>query len=82
MTAKQTTNQVTSLSTINPLIAYEDQPEETAENVRNVLTFMAFAFRDGLDLGSNANASDGAGLILDACASALDFHLTQSGEKT
>ena len=52
-----------SPSTINPLIAYEDQPDETAENVRNVLTFMAFAFRDGLDLGSNINASDGAGLI-------------------
>jgi hypothetical protein len=66
-----------SLSAINPLIAYEDQPEETAENVRNVLTFMSFAFRDGLDLGSNTNAADGAGLILDACASALDFHLNR-----
>jgi hypothetical protein len=70
-----------SLSAINPLIAYEDQPEETAENVRNVLTFMAFAFRDGINLGSNINTSDGAGLILDACASALDFHLNQSGAK-
>lgn len=70
-----------SPSTINPLIAYEDQPDETAENVRNVLTFMAFAFRDGINLGSNTNASDGAGLILDACASALDFHLNQSGAK-
>ncbi len=70
-----------SLSDVNPLIAYEDQPEETAENVRNVLTFMAFAFRDGLDLGSNTHAADGAGLILDACASALGFHLNQSGDK-
>lgn len=71
-----------SLSAINPLIAYEDQPEETAENVRNVLTFMAFAFRDGLDLGSNTNAADGAGLILDACASALDVHLNGSRAKS
>ncbi len=78
MTTETTTP---SLSDVNPLIAYEDQPEETAENVRNVLTFMAFAFRDGLDLGSNKAASDGVGLILDACASALSFHLNQSGEK-
>lgn len=82
MSTKQTITQAPALSAINPLIAYEDQPEETAENVRNVLTFMAFAFRDGINLGSNINASDGAGLILDACASALDFHLNQPGERS
>lgn len=68
-------------SEINPLIAYEDQPDETAENVRNVLTFMAFAFRDGINLGSNTNAIDGVGLILDTCAGALSFHLKQSEVK-
>ncbi len=62
-----------SLSDINPLIAYEDQPDETAENVRDVLNFMAEAIGQQPCLDSpNAN---GARLILATCASALDFHL-------
>lgn len=59
--------------TINPLIAYVDQPDETAENVRNVLMFMADALGNQAD--TDTVIGDGARLILETCAAALDFHI-------
>jgi len=61
---------------INPLIAYTDNPEECAQSVSNVLAFMGHAFRAGqFPGGNNREAADGAGLILETCAAALNFHM-------
>lgn len=76
-TATVTTSKINPAS-INPLIAYANDPGETARSVSNVLAFMGFAFRRGIDLGSN-DAADGVGLILESCAAALDFHTVRQG---
>lgn len=64
---------------VNPLIAYVDQPEETAENVRNALAFLSLACRSGDPVSGSGMSLDGLGLLLDTCKAALDFHLQQEG---
>jgi len=65
---------------INPIIAYADQPEETAENVRNVLTFLALSFLGGNE-AKGKQAEHGLGLILETCAAALNYHLVNASSE-
>lgn len=68
--------------TINPIIAYVNDQDECVQNVRNVLVFMGEVFRSGgVDIGASGlqGAADGAGLILETCAAALDFHTQRKG---
>lgn len=61
---------------LNPMIGYVDQSDETAGNVRDVLMFVADAIGKQTDLG--APLAEGARLILETCAAALDFHIDRA----
>ena len=58
-----------------PMLCHSADQAEAINSVRNVLSFMAATFREGVDLSGDQQMLDGAGLILETCSETLGFHL-------
>ena len=55
---------------VNPLI--DEDPIETLDNARGVITFLSFTAGDLADGGSNDDSTRGLTMILDCAAQAVD----------
>jgi hypothetical protein len=61
-----------SLSTINPLIEHGKWSEDTADNIRNTLMFLADAIPAvALGEGFNKNTAHGVCMIIETCVAAM-----------
>lgn len=56
---------------VNPLI--NEDPIETLENARGVITFLSFTAGDLADNGSNEDSTRGLTMILDCAAQAIEY---------
>ena len=60
---------------IRPMLCHSADQVEAINSVRNVLWFMAVAFREGAEFSDDQRMLDGAGLILETCSETLGFYL-------